>query len=61
MCINKVMIFGSLTMSIKFTVFWDMTLHSLVDSTKFLHSCCLHIHRTTQAQVAEKQNSEDRG
>jgi len=48
-------------MSIKFTVFWDMTLSSLVERTKFLDSCCLHIHRTTQAKVAQKQNSEDRG
>lgn len=48
-------------MSIKFTVFWDMTLYSLVDSTKFLDSCCIHVHRTTWAQATEKENSEDRG
>ena len=41
--------------------FGNMTLYSLVDSTKFSDSCCLHIHRTTQAQVAAKQNSVDRG
>lgn len=38
-----------------------MTLCSLVDSTKFFDSCCLYIDKTTQAQVAEKQSSEDRG
>lgn len=55
-------------MSIKFSLlghdtvqFDNMTLYSLVGSTKFLDSCCLHIHQTTQAQVAAKQNSVDWG
>lgn len=59
-CTNKVR-FGGLTMTTKFTVFWDMSLCSLGDSTKVLDSCCLHTDWTTQAQMAGKHNCEDRG